>query len=106
MPVTQGRRTGASAEEQIGAEDPQRVGNAVQQGMFLLRFARAPRIGKEGQNEIDEGPSRLGFWGAWKISVALSSIRSSQFHFHFYLTLRDDCQKSLKNQTHLWRNTA
>ena len=96
MPITQKRRTGASAEEQIGAEDPQRVGNAVQQGMFLLRFARAPRIGKEGQNEIDEGPSRLGFWGAWKISVALSSItfeRVGSKRIHFFLNLCDDSQK-------------
>jgi len=60
MPVTQGRDTGASSKEQIGAEDPQGMGNAVQQGMFLLRSARAPRIGKKGQDENDQGPSLLG----------------------------------------------
>jgi len=30
-----------------GAEHSQGMGNAVQQGMFLLRVARAPRIGEK-----------------------------------------------------------
>ena len=60
MSAAQERRTGASPKEQGGAEHSQGMGEALQQGMFLLRFARAPRIGKKGQDENDQGPSFLG----------------------------------------------
>src|SRR5262249_8930690 len=36
------------------------MGKAIQQGMFLLRSARASRAGEEGKDEIDQSASRVG----------------------------------------------
>ena len=76
MQVAQGCRTGASQKEQIGAEHSQGMGKTVQQGMFLLRSARAPRIVEKGQDKIDEGPSRIGLVEYLGYFRCLSSITS------------------------------
>jgi hypothetical protein len=47
MPLMQDNYSVVSSKEQGGAEHSQGMGNAVQQGMFLLRVARAPRIGEK-----------------------------------------------------------
>jgi len=59
VPAPQGRRAGSSQKEQGGAQHPPGMGKAVQQGMFLLRSARAPRAGEKGQDEADECAPRL-----------------------------------------------
>ena len=61
VPASHGRRAGSSQKEQGWAQHPPGMGKAVQQGMLLLRSARAPRAGKKGQDEADEGAPRLSF---------------------------------------------
>src|SRR5215467_8125282 len=60
LSAAQGRGTGASTKEQSRAAHPQGMGKAIQQGMFLLRPARASRAGEEGKDEIDQSASRVG----------------------------------------------
>ena len=59
VPAAQGRRAGSSQKEQGWAQHPPGMGKAVQQGMLLLRSARAPRAGEKGQDETDEGAPSL-----------------------------------------------
>lgn len=59
VPASQGRRARSSQKEQGWAQHPPGMGKAVQQGMLLLRSARAPRAGEKGQDETDEGAPGL-----------------------------------------------